>query len=329
MPFWYIGKYFKLKYEIDKKKVSIILDFISELGAAESSTWIENAVKNISTQGFWVGVGYRILEIIIVALIAYIITKVAKVIVRKLFKVRKNSRFSNQRTITLMQLVENVSIYVIDFLVIATALETIGIRVTGLLAGAGILGLAVGFGAQNLVKDIITGFFIILEDQLAIGDYVNIDQTYEGFVEEIGLRTIKIKGSAGEVHILPNGSIPSVTNFSRHNSVATVDISISYECDIKYAEAVIEALLQEMPDKYEDLVKVPELLGVQTVGQNEVVLRVIAEAKPMTHNMVARSLRKEIKMRLDQKGIEVPYPHMIVLNNDSEGKYPKKNNVEG
>ncbi len=119
----------------------------------------------------------------------------------------------------MVRLLQNVFSYAIYFVAGVMILETLSVDVRGLLAGAGIVGLAVGFGAQNLVKDIITGFFIIFEDQFSVGDYVRVG-TFEGTVEEIGLRTTKIKSWTGEINILPNGSIVEVTNFSLHNSVA-------------------------------------------------------------------------------------------------------------
>jgi len=186
-----------------------------------------------------------------------------------------------------------------------------------LLAGAGIVGLAVGFGAQNLVKDIISGFFIIFEDQFSVGDHVRIGQ-FEGNVETIGLRTTKIKSWTGEVHILPNGSIVQVTNFSLNNSLAIVDIGIAYGEDIEKAERIIEELLVKMPEQYQELVKVPELLGIQTMGPSEIILRIVAETLPMQQAAVARRIRKDIKLLLDQHGIESPYPRLVMYSRDTD-----------
>ncbi len=169
------------------------------------------------------------------------------------------------------------------------------------------------------MKDIITGFFIIFEDQFSVGDYVRIGN-FEGYVEEIGLRTTKIKSWTGEVHILPNGSINQVTNFSLNNSIAVVDVSIAYEGDIERAENVIRELLAELPAKYEDMVKEPELLGIQNFGQSEIVLRVTCETKPMRHWFIARALRKEIKLRLDEHGIEIPFPRLVLYNRQEEAE---------
>lgn len=193
------------------------------------------------------------------------------------------------------------------------ALSVFHIDVKALLAGAGIVGLAIGFGAQSLVKDIITGFFIIFEDQFSVGDQVRIG-TYEGVVEEIGLRTTKIKGFTGEVNIIPNGSIVDVTNFSINNSKAIVDVSIAYQGDINRAEKVILELIEKLPEQYEDIVGVPELLGVQNIQAAEVTIRVVAETLPTKHHAIARILRKEIKNVLDENGIESPVPKLVMYS---------------
>ncbi|MBM7704210.1 small conductance mechanosensitive channel [Bacillus iocasae] len=237
----------------------------------------------------------------------------------KIFEVRTKSplRISERREATLMKLVQNVFTYAVYFIALVMILEAMSINITALLAGAGIVGLAVGFGAQNLVRDIITGFFIIFEDQFSVGDYVRVG-SFEGTVEEIGLRTTKIKSWTGELNILPNGSIIEVTNFSIHNSVAFVDVSISYEEDIQKAEKVIADLLEELPEKYEDMVKPPEILGIQTLGPSELVIRVISEVKPMRHFFIARMLRKDIRVRLNEHGIEIPFPRMVMYNRTEE-----------
>lgn len=208
---------------------------------------------------------------------------------------RSPIQISERRTVTVAKLLENIVAYVVMFIMLIAILGVFNINASGLLAGAGVIGLAVGFGAQSLVKDVITGLFILLEDQFSVGDYVKIGQ-FEGVVLEIGLRTTKVKSWTGEIHTLPNGSIVQVTNYSVSNSVAFVDVSISYEADIAKAEQVIEELLEELPAQYEQMVTTPQLLGVQTLAASEVILRVIAEVEPMQHAVIARALRKEIKI---------------------------------
>ena len=218
-----------------------------------------------------------------------------------------------------MKLLENVLTYVVYFIAIMSILAALTIDVKAMLAGAGIVGLAVGFGAQSLVKDIITGFFIIFEDQFSVGDYVRIGQ-FEGTVEEIGLRTTKINSFTGEIHILPNGSIVEVTNFSLYNSVAVLDIGIAYEGDLEYAEKVLQEYLETTTEKYPELVKTPELLGVQQFGASEVILRIVAESLPMKHWYMGRQLRKDIKRVLDEHGVEIPFPRMVMYSRQDGGE---------
>lgn len=277
--------------------------------------WLDSWKNYLLDSDRWAHIGVAALKIIVILLIGFIVTRLARAVVRKAFHVSNRSplQISERRTITVAKLLENIIAYVVMFITIVAILGVFNIDTAGLLAGAGVVGLAVGFGAQSLVKDVITGAFILLEDQFSVGDYVRIGQ-FEGVVLEIGLRTTKVKSWTGEIHIIPNGSIVEVTNFSVSNSVAFVDISISYDSDIARAEQIIEDLLEELPAKYEQMVETPKLLGVQTLGASEVVLRVIAEVEPMQQAPTARALRKEIKNRLDLHGIEIPYPHMVLYN---------------
>lgn len=273
----------------------------------------------ISDVELWINLGQGILKIFFIILISGIFIRIGKVAIKNIFLFRTKSplNVSERRENTLSKLLENVLTYVTFFIAIIMTLETLTIEIGALLAGAGILGLAVGFGAQSLVKDIITGFFIIFEDQFSVGDYIRVG-SFEGYVEEIGLRTTKIKNWTGELHILPNGSIVEVTNFSIHNSVAVVDISVAYEGNIPEIERVIRELLLELPDKFEDIVLPPELLGVQNLAASEVVLRVICEVEPMRHIHISRMIRKEVKIRLDEHGIEIPYPRIVMFNRKEE-----------
>lgn len=267
----------------------------------------------------WVNIGQGIIKILLIIVIASFVIRIGKTLIKKVFEVRERSplRVSERREATILKLLENILTYVVYFITFIMILEIMGIKVGALLAGAGIVGLAVGFGAQSLVKDIITGFFIILEDQFSVGDYVRIGQ-FEGEVLEIGLRTTKIKSATGELHVLPNGSIIEVTNFSILNSVAVVDISIPYDSDVELAESVISELLKGMPERYEDMVKPPELLGIHSLTPTEIVLRVLAEVQPMRHWYIGRVLRKEIRAILDEHGIESPVPRMVMYNRDEK-----------
>jgi moderate conductance mechanosensitive channel len=285
--------------------------------------WLTNlwysVYKYMINSEMWINLGIKSLRILAIIIGTMIVIRISKSLVNNIFQVRLRAplRLNERRENTLVKLIHNVLTYVIYFISFLMILMEFEIDVKGLIAGAGVVGLAVGFGAQNLVRDVITGFFIIFERQFSVGDYVKISK-FEGFVEEIGLRVTKIKSWTGELHILPNSSITEVTNFSIHNSIAVVDISIAYEEEIPQAEKVIQELLEELPKKYEAMVKTPEYLGVQNLGASEVVLRVISEVKPMEHWATGRAMRKEIKLRFDENGIEIPFPRLVMYRRDEK-----------
>jgi small-conductance mechanosensitive channel len=274
----------------------------------------EKTKNAIFDQETWINIGIVSIKVILIAIAAGIIVKLLKAIIRKSFSVRIKGplKYNERRQQTLSKLLENVTAYVIYFMAIVAILSAFKINVTGLIAGAGVLGLAVGFGAQNLVRDVITGFFIIFEDQFSVGDFVRIG-TAEGTVEEIGLRTTKVKGPTGEMFIFPNGNITDVVNFSINNSIAVVDINIAYNADINKVESLIQGFLGTLQDKYEQIIKPPEFLGVQSLTPTEMVVRVVAETLPMQHFAVARGIRRDLKEFLDENNVEVPLPQMVMM----------------
>jgi moderate conductance mechanosensitive channel len=293
----------------------------AEESITRTQAFLNKISQKLMDEDLWFAFGEGVLKILAILIISGLLIRVGKVAIHNFFKMKTRGpiRVSERREMTLMKLLENVLTYVVYFIAIMSILAAMTIDVKAMLAGAGIVGLAVGFGAQSLVKDIITGFFIIFEDQFSVGDYVRIGQ-FEGTVEEIGLRTTKIKSFTGEINILPNGSIIEVTNFSVYNSVSVLDIGIAYEGDIEYAEKVLQQYLETTTEKYPELVKTPELLGVQQFGASEVVLRIVAETVPMKHWYIGRQLRKDIKLLLDEHGIEIPFPRMVMYSRQEGGE---------
>ncbi len=281
-----------------------------------------NKLMNYLTdEELWTDVGIATMKIIAIWLLSMVVVRVAKMAIKKFFHIRMTGPIalqpaSERRHLTILRLLQSVISYVVYFSAIIAILSVMGIRVTGLLAGAGIVGLAVGFGAQSLVKDIITGFFIIFEDQFGVGDYIKITST-EGTVLEIGLRTTKIKGASGEINIIPNGLITEVVNYSINNSIAIIDVSIAYSSDIAKAEKLIEQYLKSLPAMNEDIVSEPTLLGVQNVVGAEVTLRISVETLPMKHFAISRMIRRDVKEIFDRNGIEIPYPKMMVYERDN------------
>ena len=259
----------------------------------------------------WSDFGALALKLLLIVVFAMIVVAIGKAIIRRLFtlKIKTRLRPSERREKTLLKLLENTLAYVVYFSAILAILSEF-MDISGLLASAGVLGLAVGFGAQSLVKDIISGFSIIFEDQFSVGDYVEIGAAM-GTVQEIGLRTTKISAYGGEIHIIPNGNITEVINYSINNSLAIVDIRIGYEVDINRAETLLEEFISTLPMGYGGLIAKPTLIGVQDLAVSEVVFRVTAETEPVMQWAFARKFRKDLKVFLDKHGIEIPYPKIM------------------
>ncbi len=259
----------------------------------------------------WISLGMHILKIILIIVLSMIVIRIGKSIIRRIFKIKVNAKIrpSERREKTLLKLLENSLSYVVYFSAILAILSDF-MDISGLLASAGVLGLAVGFGAQSLVKDIISGFFIIFEDQFSVGDYIRIGEA-EGTVMEIGLRTAKLEAYGGEVYIIPNGNIAEVINYSINNGLAIMDIKIDYHTDMNKAEQLIQQFIANLSDDYEELVAPPTLIGVQDLTATEIVFRVTAETHPAYQWAFGRRFRKDLKLFLDDHGIEIPYPKMV------------------
>jgi small-conductance mechanosensitive channel len=217
-------------------------------------------------------------------------------------KKSKRLKLRTRRVQTVGRLLKNTASYTVNFIAILLILGEFHIQLAPLLAGAGVLGLAIGFGAQSLVKDVITGFFIIFEDQFAVGDVIQTG-SFKGTVEMIGLRATRIRNWTGEIHIIPNGLINEVTNFSVNQSLAVVDITIAYEDSIESLENMIRSVLVKLNDT--NIIRTPELLGIQALALNQMTLRITAKCKPNTTAEVTRLINTELKKAFDARRLEV------------------------
>jgi len=207
---------------------------------------------------------------------------------------------------TLAPLLKSVWRYTVYALTAVTVVSRLQIMDIGpILAGAGIVGLAVGFGAQNLVRDVISGFFLMLEDQFSVGDFISVG-SFSGEVEELGLRITKIRDFSGEVHIIPNGKIEAVTNRTRGNMRAMIDVRVSHEEDIDQVLALLEELMREYAQGDPNVVEGPTVLGVTDLADAFVQIGIIAHTVAMTQWQVERDIRRAIKKKFDEKGIELP-----------------------
>ncbi|WP_042478392.1 mechanosensitive ion channel family protein [Bacillus ndiopicus] len=285
----------------------------------------QKAWKYVTSEELWDFILLASIKIIAIMTVSYIAVRVGRKIIEKIFVVRMRSplNHSERRQKTILKLLQSVLSYLVYFSAIMGVLSALDIQIAGLLAGAGIAGLAIGFGAQSLVKDVITGFFIIFEDQFGVGDYIKINGA-EGTVLEIGLRTTKVKGNTGEQFIIPNGSITNVTNYSINHSKFMIDMQLNIDADIEKAEKLITAYLEGLPQKYSTLTNVPVFLGVQNATSDEITVRIIAETLPLKQWTIARTIRQDVKDLLEQNGIPTPFPKMMlydrVMGREIEGR---------
>ena len=225
--------------------------------------------------------------------------------------------WESNRAQTLIALTKSLLKYAVFFIAGIMILETFGVDTSAILASAGILGLAVGFGAQSLVQDVISGFFIIFEDQFTVGDYVEAGEV-TGVVEEVGLRTTKIRRWTGHLEIIPNGSIKRVTNYNRGHMLALVTVGIAYEEDIDKAIEVLRQAGKKAYEEMESIVEEPVVQGVTQLADSSVNIRTIATTLPGEQWAVERELLRRFKYALDEAGIEIPYPRRVLYTREEE-----------
>lgn len=260
------------------------------------------------------------LKIGLVLLVFLIVSPLGKKLIKKSLDTAGGSqKLSESRAKTLEKLSINVYSYILIFVLIATVMGLLGIDLAPLIAGAGVVGLAIGFGAQGLVSDVVTGFFLLLEKQIEVDDYVTAGGM-NGVVEEVGLRTTRIRSFDGTLNFVPNRHIDTVSNHSRGNMRALVDIGIAYDENIDEAMAVLQKVCDEFTSD-ERMKDGPSVLGVQSLGSSDVVLRVLGHTENMQQWAVERDLRKRMKEALDEAGIEIPYPYqMNVYKDENKGE---------
>lgn len=282
------------------------------------SSWLSK-VMNLPLEKLlpFVQVGAKIISVLMVFLLASIMTRLLTRLIKSSTKRRLNSerhRMGDPRRIqTGSTILISLMKYLVFFIAAMISLEILGINATSLLAGAGFAGLTIGFGAQALIKDIISGFFLMFEDQYAVGDYVKVEGC-EGIVEEIQLRITKIRDFGGELHIIPNGNINKVTNYRSDGLRIWIAVTIDVKEDIEKAITVLQTALDAVKPEYSaiGLLDGPNVLGVEEVNELGSRIRIWARGVPMKHWNIAREINKLIKYTLDEHGIKLASPHRNV-----------------
>ena len=212
---------------------------------------------------------------------------------------------------SLASLLSSFSKYLGAIILIFAILGTLGIDTTVLLASAGILSLIVGLGAQPLIEDIFAGIFIVFEHTFDIGDIIVVDG-FRGTVKEMGIRTTKIEDAGGDIKVINNSDIRTLINMTSKLSTAICDISISYTDNIEKVEKVLNENLPKIKEKYKYIANGPTYVGIQSLSDSAVVLRVIAECNETMRYQVQRDINREIKILFDKNNITSPYPQIVV-----------------
>jgi small conductance mechanosensitive channel len=267
------------------------------------SSVIKDPVSNLVTP---------ILEIVFIVVLTYVAVRLLDRVVDHTFKW---SKVGTNKAHTLRKLIKSVVHYTLYFIALLTILSKFGIDLGPVLAGAGILGLAIGFGAQSLVKDVITGFFMLFERQLEVGDIVEINGFIRGTVEEVGLRITKIREYNQRLHYLPNGTITQVTNYNREKMRSIVPITVPYESNLDVVSKALEEVVKSIGARFKDhLVEQPEVVGVTNIDQNGVQFTITALSDPDEYWNLEREMRKESVLILRQHNIHIAYPRSVLYS---------------
>lgn len=269
--------------------------------------------------------GLRILLVIAVAGLAFVVARkfIASLARRLTERATEQDRIETQKRVqtltSLGRTVIGLTILVIAALVI---LGQLGISLGPILAAAGILGLAVGFGAQSLVKDVISGLFILIENQFNIGDVVQAGGV-AGVVERSNLRVTVLRDLEGKVHFVPNGQISVVSNMTKEWSRAVLDIGVAYKEDTDQVAEVITRVGEELksdPDFGPKILEPLQIMGVDQFADSAVVIRVGIKTKPIEQWGISREFRRRLKKAFDQEGIEIPFPHITLYMGEAENR---------
>jgi len=287
-------------------------------------------ILNINIQDYLDKVGEWLLssglQILLVIIIMLIALRLARIVSKKIFNPflkRSDDEEFHKRTDTLsavLRYVFSVAILVTSLLII---LGELGIEIGPLLAAAGVVGLAIGFGAQSLVKDLISGFFILMEDQIRVNDVVQIAGK-GGLVEKINLRMTVLRDLAGNVHFIPNGQIDVVTNMTKDYSRYVFDIGVAYRENVDEVIEIIKKVdegLRADPAYANDILEPMEILGLDKFADSAVVIKTRTKTKPIKQWSIAREFNRRLKAEFDRQDIEIPFPHTtLYLGEDKAGQ---------
>ncbi len=276
--------------------------------------WLEAALSSLQGLG---GVAASTLRIGVIVIVAWIVIALAQRAIRSL-RMRIASRLDDheavQRAETLGRVFRYLAAVVVSLVAGMLVLSELGVSVAPILGAAGVAGLAIGFGAQSLVRDYFTGYFLLVEDQIRQGDVVKLGE-HAGLVEQVTLRYVQLRDYDGHVHFVPNGMITSVVNMGRGHAQAVVDVGIAYSADIDAVMALMRDVGSEMrldPMQGSRILDDLEIAGVERWADSAIVIRARFKVAPLEQWNVRRDLLRRLKQAFDRAGIDIPFPQMTL-----------------
>ncbi|MGH7843648.1 MAG: mechanosensitive ion channel family protein [Candidatus Binatia bacterium] len=278
-----------------------------------------------------VGSGLALVRILLIAVAAYVGAKFLRLAINRLETILIGTASASEivpgpaskRIRTLTNVIWTIVFGAIWFVAALTILAQVGVNIGPIIAGAGIVGLAVGFGAQNLVKDLVSGFFLILENQVRVGDVAIINGT-GGLVESITFRTIVLRDLAAVVHVFPNGSINTLSNMTKGWSAYVIDMGVAYKEDTDRVVEVMREVSEQMQAESEykaAMLDSIEIFGVDEFGDSAVTIKARLKTQPLQQWTVGREYRRRLKKAFDAAGIEIPFPHRTLYMGEASGPF--------
>ncbi|MCK5387879.1 MAG: mechanosensitive ion channel family protein [Candidatus Izimaplasma sp.] len=272
---------------------TMLFDFLVDINVSEV---IANITVTILSIAVWILVG-----IILQLSIRHLLYKVLKL------------KRKGARAITIGKLSSSISKYFIWFIIGMVILGELNVDVTPFIASAGVIGLAIGFGAQEIVKDFISGFFIIFEESFNVDDVVEIDG-FKGNILSLGLRTTRIINWKGEVKIINNGNIKSIINYSRSKSVAIVEFGVAYDTDLLKFQELMAVFVENAYLKYDEIIETPIFSGITELADSSINMRLLAKTNSQKHFQVGRDIRRDLVIYLTENEVEIPFPQLVIYN---------------
>ncbi|WP_319372336.1 mechanosensitive ion channel family protein [uncultured Ilyobacter sp.] len=282
--------------------------------------WVTSlAMLQISFFERFVPFGTAIVQIIGIFFITRVIVELLKFFVDK-YMVKSENQLLNKQRQTLVPITKSILQSVVYFIAFVLMLRALNINPLPILAGAGIFGLVIGMGAQSLINDIVAGIFILFESIFLVGDYIETGSA-RGIVESVLLRTTKIRDPNGQLHILRNGQIDGVENYSKGYTFAVVEVGVAYDSDLEHVFSVLSNLGKKVKEKNSSILEETVVQGIKEFGESEILIRTFTKVRPGHHFNVAYELRNLIKDEFEREGIEIPFARrVLIFKNQDEVK---------